>query len=47
MPNYYLKGKTALITGASKGIGFGIAKSLANEGANLLLIARTKKDLLK
>tara|TARA_B100001057_G_C22869309_1_gene958031 strand:+ start:1443 stop:2237 length:795 start_codon:yes stop_codon:yes gene_type:complete len=46
MPNYDLKNKTALITGASKGIGLGIAKSLAQEGVNLLLISRTKKDLL-
>ena len=42
MPNYDLKNKTALITGASKGIGLGIAKSLAQEGVNLLLISRTK-----
>jgi 3-oxoacyl-[acyl-carrier protein] reductase len=29
--------KTALITGGSRGIGFGIAKALANEGYNLAI----------
>lgn len=44
-----LNNKTALITGASKGIGKAIAESLANEGCNLVLIARSggKLDELK
>ena len=36
-----LKGKTALITGAIKGIGFAIAKKLAVDGANIVVAART------
>ena len=40
-----LKGKTALITGAGKGIGKAIALAFAKEGINLALTARTAKDL--
>lgn len=41
-----LTGRTALITGASKGIGLGIAQWFSKEGVNLCLVARSD-DLLK
>ncbi|MBO4897977.1 MAG: 3-oxoacyl-[acyl-carrier-protein] reductase [Clostridia bacterium] len=39
-----LKGKTAIITGASRGIGAGIAKKFASEGANVALIYSGNKE---
>ena len=41
-----LRGKTALITGASMGIGRGIAKALAKEGVRLAVVAR-RRNLLE
>jgi NAD(P)-dependent dehydrogenase (short-subunit alcohol dehydrogenase family) len=40
-----LKGKSALITGASRGIGFGVARVLASEGVNVHLASRSAADL--
>lgn len=42
-----IQGKTALITGAGKGIGKATAIALAKEGVNVGLFARTEEDLKK
>jgi short-subunit dehydrogenase len=39
-------GKVAIITGASRGIGREVAKGLAQDGYNVVLIARTESKLL-
>jgi NAD(P)-dependent dehydrogenase (short-subunit alcohol dehydrogenase family) len=40
-----LEGKTAFVTGASEGIGRGIARALAREGVDLAICARRKDKL--
>jgi NAD(P)-dependent dehydrogenase (short-subunit alcohol dehydrogenase family) len=40
-----LKGRTALITGGSRGIGYGVAEMLAAEGCNLHLASRSQESL--
>ncbi|MBC5767835.1 SDR family oxidoreductase [Ramlibacter albus] len=40
-----IKGKWALVCGASKGLGFGCAHALAREGANVVIVARTAQAL--
>ncbi|MGO4938293.1 SDR family NAD(P)-dependent oxidoreductase [Fundicoccus sp. Sow4_H7] len=40
-----LKGKVAIVTGSSKGIGLATAKMLVNEGADVTLCARTLETL--
>jgi NAD(P)-dependent dehydrogenase (short-subunit alcohol dehydrogenase family) len=40
-----LSGKVAVVTGGSKGIGFGIAEALVKNGASVLICGRDEHDL--
>ena len=41
MKNYFdLKGQTAIVTGCSTGLGVQMAKAFANQGANIVVVAR-------
>lgn len=42
-----LDSKVALITGGSKGIGYGIARALINQGMNVAVTSRTEKAAMK
>jgi NAD(P)-dependent dehydrogenase (short-subunit alcohol dehydrogenase family) len=43
--SFRLDGKTALVTGAGRGIGRGVALALATAGAEIILVSRTKSQL--
>ena len=47
LQKFEVKNKTALVTGAGKGIGKASAIALAEAGANLIILSRTKSDLEK
>lgn len=40
-----LKGQTAIVTGGGRGIGRAICLSLAREGANIVIVARTEREI--
>ena len=42
-----LRGKRAVVTGASKGIGLATAQALAAEGASLAICSRTEVDITR
>jgi 3-oxoacyl-[acyl-carrier protein] reductase len=42
-----IKGKSVIVTGASKGIGKGIARVFANQGARVMVVARNGADAAK
>ena len=45
--DYSLKGKKAVVCGASSGIGFGAAIKLASEGSDVIIVSRSEENLLK
>ena len=45
MESFRLDGRRALVTGGSKGIGVGLARGLAEAGADIVLMARNEKEL--
>ncbi|MEL7491032.1 MAG: SDR family oxidoreductase [Pseudomonadota bacterium] len=47
MENHSLSGKTALVTGAGRGLGRAIVEKLHAAGANIIAVARTRDDLDK
>jgi len=44
---FSLEGKTAVVTGGNRGIGYGMAEGLAEHGADLVLVARGEEQLQK
>ena len=43
--DFGLRGRTAIVCGASEGIGLGVAEALAAEGANVAMFARRRDPL--
>src|SRR6185436_175859 len=41
-----LRGKVAMVTGGSRGLGLAISRELADRGAKLVICARTSEDLV-
>lgn len=47
LPSFRLDGRLAVVTGASEGIGRGIAEAYAASGAEVVLVSRRKEKLLE
>ena len=45
LPDFRLDGRVALVTGASKGIGYGISRAIAAAGAKIAVAARSLREL--
>ncbi len=45
LPEFSLEGKTAIVTGASRGMGQAISLTMAEAGADIVAVARTASDL--
>ena len=45
IPSFDMTGKTAIITGGTQGLGFGMACALAAYGANVVITARTARKV--
>ena len=45
--DFGLRGKVAIVTGSSDGIGYAVARALAREGARLILCARRESLLIE
>ncbi|MEL7563408.1 MAG: glucose 1-dehydrogenase [Dehalobacterium sp.] len=43
-PSCNLTGKVAIVTGATKGLGYGMVHALADAGADIVVVSRTKAD---
>lgn len=41
---FSLKGKVAIVSGATKGLGYGMSRALAGAGADLVIVSRNKRD---
>ena len=46
-PSFRLDGKRAVVIGGSRGIGLGCAVALAEEGANVTIVARSKDQVFE
>lgn len=44
-PSFTLENKVSLITGGSKGVGFGMAAGLAHAGSRLVIVSRNREEL--